>query len=174
MTARALGAELSTIATSGQGAYRNYGGDMMNTMPMVYDRTLTNAATPAWDFRVAPQAVVINLGTNDISNNKGDPGMPFRDAYLGLVQTVRMKYPQALIVCIIGPLLSGAELDAIRGHLTAVVSARRTAGDTKIELFDQIAAQTSDKAACQYHPNVAENQLMADLLTAELRTRLTW
>ena len=167
-------AELSTIATSGQGAYRNYGGDMTNTMPMVYGRTLTNAATPAWDFRVAPQAVVINLGTNDISNGKGDPGTPFRDAYLGLVQNIRTKYPQALIVCLIGPLLSGSELDTIRGHISAVVASRRTAGDTNIEFFDQITAQTSDKAACQYHPNPAENQLIADQLAAELRTRLHW
>jgi lysophospholipase L1-like esterase len=135
---------------------------------------LTNTATPAWDFRTVPQAVLINLGTNDISNNKGDPGTPFRDAYLGLVQTVRMKYPQALIVCLIGPLLSGADLDTIRGHLSAVVSTRRAAGDTNIEFFDQIAAQTSDKAACQYHPNPAENQIMADQLAAELRTRLAW
>ena len=29
---------------------------------------------PLWDFRAQPQAVIINLGTNDISNNKGDPG----------------------------------------------------------------------------------------------------
>jgi len=174
VAARSLGAELSTIATSGQGAYRNYGGDMMNTMPMVYGRTLTGSAAPAWDFSVAPQAVVINLGTNDISNGKGDPGMPFRDAYLGLTQAIRMKYPNALIVCIIGPLLSGSDLDTIRGHLTAVVSARQAAGDTNIEFFDKIQAQTSDKAACQYHPNPAENQIMADLLAGELKTRLHW
>jgi len=174
VAARSLGAELSTIATSGQGAYRNYGGDMMNTMPMVYGRTLTGSATPAWDFSVAPQAVVINLGTNDISNGKGDPGMPFRDAYLGLTQTVRMKYPDALIVCIIGPLLSGSDLDTIRGHISAVVSARQAAGDKNIEFFDKIQPQTSDKAACQYHPNPAENQIMADLLAGELKTRLHW
>jgi endoglucanase len=174
VAARALGAELSTIATSGQGAYRNYGGDMTNTMPMVYGRTLQNTATPAWDFRVVPQAVVINLGTNDISNSKGDPGTPFRDAYLGLVQTVRMKYPQALIVCIIGPLLSGTDLDTIRGHIKAVVDMRHAANDMNIELFDKIAAQTMDKAACQYHPNPAENQIMADQLAGELRARLGW
>ena len=174
VAARALGAELSTIATSGQGAYRNYGGDMTNTMPMVYGRTLTGSATPAWDFSVAPQAVVINLGTNDISNGKGDPGTPFRDAYLGLTQTIRARYPNALIVCIIGPLLSGSDLDTIRGHISDVVSARKAAGDTNIEFFDQIQPQTSDKAACQYHPNPAENQIMADLLAAELKARLHW
>jgi len=172
--ARALGADLSTIAVSGQGAYRNYGGDMTNTLPMIYTRALTNDATPAWDFRTQPQVVIINLGTNDISNGKGDPGTPFRTAYTGLVQTVRSKYLAALIICTNGPLLSGTDLTTILGHIKAVVDARKAAGDTNIEAFDQIATQTSDKAACQYHPNPAENQLMANQLVAEIKARLGW
>jgi hypothetical protein len=37
-----------------------------------------------------------------------------------------------------------------------------------------ISTQTSDKAACAYHPNPAENQIMAGLLVTELRARLGW
>jgi len=174
VAARALGAEVNTIAISGQGAYRNYGGDMTNTLPMVYTRALTNDATPLWDFRTQAQAVIVNLGTNDISNNKGDPGTPFVTAYTGLLQTVRSKYPGALIVCIIGPLLSGTDLSTIQAHIKAAVDARVAAGDRNIEAFNGIAPQTSDKAACQYHPNTAENQIMADQLAAELRSKLGW
>jgi lysophospholipase L1-like esterase len=174
VAARALRAEINTIAMSGQGAYRNYGGDMTNTLPMVYTRALTNDTTPLWDFGPQAQAVIVNLGTNDISNSKGDPGTPFRTAYTGLLQTVRSKYPGALIVCIIGPLLSGTDLTTIQGHIRAAVDARASAGDGNVEFFDQIAPQTSDKAACQYHPNVAENQIMADQIAAELRARLRW
>jgi lysophospholipase L1-like esterase len=174
VAARTLGADLSTIAMSGQGVYRNYGGDMMNTLPMVYGRALTNDATPSWDFRTQPQAVVINLGTNDISNNKGDPGQPFLQAYVGLTQTVRTRYPSALIVCIIGPLLSGTDLATIRGYITTAVAMRRAAGDTNIEFFDMLSPQTTDKAACAFHPNPAENQLVAALLVTELRARLGW
>jgi lysophospholipase L1-like esterase len=141
---------------------------------MVYTRALTNDATPAWDFRTQAQAVIVNLGTNDISNNKGDPGTPFETAYTGLLASVRAKYPGALIVCIIGPLLGGTDLSTIQGHIRASVNARIAAGDAKVEFFDQIAAQTSDKAACQYHPNPAENQIMADQIAAELRARLGW
>ena len=174
VAARALGAEVNTIAMSGQGAYRNYGGDMNNTLPMVYTRALTNDAAPIWDFRTQAQAVIVNLGTNDISNNKGDPGTPFETAYSGLLQTVRSKYPGALIVCIIGPLLSGTDLSTIQGHIKTVVNARIAAGDRNVEFFDKIAPQTSDKAACQYHPNTAENQIMADQLVSELRAKLGW
>jgi lysophospholipase L1-like esterase len=159
---------------SGQGAYRNYGGDMNNTLPMVYTRALTNDATPVWDFRTQAQAVIVNLGTNDISNNKGDPGTPFVTAYTGLLQTVRSKYPDALIVCIIGPLLSGTDLSTMQAHIKAAVDARVAAGDRNIEAFNKIAAQTSDKAACQYHPNPAENQIMADQIVTELRAKLGW
>jgi lysophospholipase L1-like esterase len=171
---RALGAEVSTIAVSGIGVIRNYGGDTTNTMPMLYARTLTNLASPAWDFHIEPQAVVINLGTNDISNNKGDPGQPFTDAYVALLQTVRTNYPDAFIMGIIGPLLTGSDLATIQGHVRDAVAARNAAGDARVEFFDQIAAQSSDKFACQYHPNMAENKIMGDQLTAELQAKLGW
>jgi len=117
--------------------------------------------------------VVINLGTNDISNNKGDPP-GFEAAYGGLLQTIRGRYPNAYILCIIGPLLSGTDLTTIQGHIRAAVAARNAAGDARVSFFDQIAAQTSDKFACQYHPNVAENMLMGMQLATELAARLGW
>jgi lysophospholipase L1-like esterase len=171
---RALGAEVSTIAASGRGIVRNYAGDTTGTMPMLYPRTVTNAASPTWDFQVEPQAVVINLGTNDISNNKGDPGTAFRDTYRTLLETIRHEYPHTYIICIIAPLLNGGDLATISGHIKAAVDARTAAGDSKVELFNQIPAQTSDKYACQYHPNIAENMIMADLLVGELKAKLGW
>jgi len=172
--ARALGAEVSTIGASGRGIYRNYGGDMTDTMPKVYDRILTGSATPAWPFQIQPQAVVINLGTNDISNNKGDPGTPFRDAYTGLLQNVRSKNPGAYIICTNGPLLSGTELSTIQGHIRAVVQARNAAGDARVSYFEGIPPQASDKNACQYHPNAAEQEIVGNLLATEIRAKLGW
>jgi lysophospholipase L1-like esterase len=174
IAARALNAEVSTIAASGRGVIRNYAGDTAGTMPMLYPRVVTNAATPEWDFQFEPQAVVINLGTNDISNSKGDPGDPFRDTYAALLATVRAAYPHTYIICIIAPLLNGGDLTTIGGHIKAAVEARHAAGDANVEFFDSIPAQTSDKYACQYHPNVAENMLMADMLAGELRAKLGW
>jgi len=174
IAARALGAEVSTIAASGRGIIRNYGGDTGDTMPMIYERTITNLAGRNWDFHVEPQVVVINLGTNDISNGKGDPGTAFRDTYAALLATIRAYYPHTFIVCIIAPLLNGGDLATISGHIQAAVDARKAAGDANVEFFNQIPAQTQDKYACQYHPNIAENQLMADLLVGELKAKLGW
>ena len=44
LAGRALGAEVSTIAASGRGVVRNYGGDTSGTMPMLYPRAVTNVA----------------------------------------------------------------------------------------------------------------------------------
>jgi hypothetical protein len=165
---------VSLIAASGRGVLRNYGGETTDTMPMLYPRTVANDAAGTWDFRIQPQAVVINLGTNDISNGKGDPGMAFRNLYVELLQTVRTRYPTAYIIGIIGPLLGGGELTTIKGHIRAAVDARTAAGDTRVSFFDRIEPQTSDKAACQYHPNVAEQQLVGDLVAGELRAKLGW
>ena len=171
---RALGAEVSTVAASGRGIVRNYDPtDTGPRMPMLYARAVANATTPAWDFHVEPQVVVINLGTNDISNGKGDPGTPFRDTYVTLLQTIRAYYPHTFIICTIAPLLNGSDLSTIRGHIQTAVQARKDAGDSNVESFD-IPAQTSDKYACQYHPNVAENMMMADMLVSEIKTRVGW
>jgi lysophospholipase L1-like esterase len=173
VAARALGAEVSTIAASGRGVVRNYGGDATGTMPMLYPLTLANHGT-LWDFHIEPQAVVINLGTNDISNNKGDPGQAFQDTYLGLIQTVRGKYPHAYIVCIIGPLLSGTDLQTIEGYIQGAVDAANAAGDPRVEFFDQISPQPTTAAACQYHPNDAEQTVVGNQLAAELKAKLGW
>ena len=62
----------------------------------------------------------------------------------------------------------------MQAHILASVNARIAAGDHDVEFFDQIATQTSDKEACQYHPDPAENQIMANQIVAELRARLGW
>ncbi|HVV48662.1 MAG TPA: GDSL-type esterase/lipase family protein, partial [Polyangia bacterium] len=174
VAARALGAEVSTICASGRGVVRNYGGDTAGTLPMLYPLTMANDATPAWGFQIEPDAVVVNLGTNDISNNKGDPGTAFEQAYEGLLATVRGRYPHAYIVAIIGPLLSGGDLTTIEGHIQNAVAARNTAGDARVEFFDQIQPQSTSAAACQYHPNATEQTLMGNQVAGELRARLGW
>jgi lysophospholipase L1-like esterase len=175
VAARALGAEVSTIAASGRGVVRNYDvGDTAGTMPILYPLTLANDGSPLWDFHIEPDAVVINLGTNDISNNKGDPGQAFQDTYQALIQTVRAKYPHAYIVCIIGPLLSGGDRQTIEGYIQGAVDAVNAAGDARVEFFDQIAPQATAMAACQYHPNVAEQATIGNQLATELRSKLGW
>jgi hypothetical protein len=38
----------------------------------------------------------------------------------------------------------------------------------------EFSAQTPDQYGCDYHPNVAKQQLMGEALAALLKTRLGW
>jgi lysophospholipase L1-like esterase len=173
VAARALGAEVSTIAASGRGVVRNYAGDRLGTMPALHDRVLANAAAPLWGFATQPQAVVVNLGTNDVNGGKGDPGARFRDVYRTFLETIRARYADAHVTCLIAPLLDAGELRIIQPHIRAAIAARVQAGDARVELLD-MPPQTPDKRGCSSHPNVAQHQLMADALVAWLKARLGW
>jgi lysophospholipase L1-like esterase len=168
---RALGAEVSTVAISGRGAYRNADGTTAGTMPKLFDRILAGSAAPAWDFRVTPQAVVINLGKNDLA--LGDPGVVFRDTYLAFTRTLRARYPKAFIVCTTGPNLGEPAHTQQRGYVSAAVATRHTEGDDAIELLDW-PEQVAGQIGCDAHPNAAKHALMAEQLVTLLRGKLQW
>ena len=176
VTARSLNAELHAIAWSGIGMYRNYNvsGASADAMPAVYARILASQSASTWDFsKWQPQAVVINLGTNDASTN-GDPGAPYETAYLGFVRALRQKYAAAHIVLTIGPMLDGANLTAIRGHLQNVIATRSNEGDANLSYLEFPVQQQADGYGCDWHPSAATNAKMATLLTAHLKAHLGW
>jgi lysophospholipase L1-like esterase len=176
LTARQFGADLHTVAWSGIGMYRNYGvsGASTDAMPSVYARTLASQSGSVWDFSVwQPHVVVINLGTNDVSTNT-DPGTPYETAYLGFVRSLRQKYPNAFFLLTIGPMLDGANLAAIKGHLQNIISTRSSEGDTKMSFLEFPVQLAADGYGCDWHPSPATNAKMATLLAAELKTRLGW
>jgi lysophospholipase L1-like esterase len=176
VAARALGADMHAIVWSGIGMYRNYGvsGASSDAMPAVYARTLPNVTGSAWDFSSwQPHAVIINLGTNDASTN-GDPGTPFRNAYLAFVRNLRQRYPNTFFVLTIGPMLDGANLTAIKGHLQAVIQTRASEGDTRMSFLEFPVQTGADGYGCDWHPSVATDAKMANLLVNELKTRLGW
>lgn len=170
VAARALDAEVSTLARSGFGMVRGYGQNM-NVMPPLFDDTLAGSNNPLWDFAHEPQAVIINLGTNDW--NGGDPGTAYEKAYIDFVAEVRDRYPDAWILLTVGSSLEpeGARQCLVRlGH---IVAARMQAGDDKIDSFD-IGLQDASMTGCGWHPNAAEHARMGMVLADELRRRLGW
>jgi lysophospholipase L1-like esterase len=172
IAARALDAELTTVAWSGKGVVNNYDTDTNDPMPALYKRTLPDDANSRWDFSAKPHAVVINLGTNDFSTD-GDPTTEtFRDGYVDLVGQVREGAPDAFIVCTVGNMLTGADLDAARAGIHAAVDALRAAGDEKIAAWDMEVP--NDDPGCDWHPKVATHELMAAALVAELKQQLKW
>jgi lysophospholipase L1-like esterase len=165
VAARAVNAELSTVAWSGLGMYRNYNdvGPSAKPLPYYYDDALPSVPTP-WDFtRFVPDVVVINLGTND-SSTHGDPGQPFIDAYVAFIHHLRSKYPNAWIVCL-------DATTAVTNDIKQVVSTFTGAGDTKVEAF---ALTGQNGSGCDGHPNVASDALMGASLATELKRVMGW
>ena len=175
IAARALGAELHTIAWSGKGVVCNYGDDAQsctNPLPVYYDRVLPENANSRWDFAMyQPDAVIINLGTNDFSTNQDPSEAEFTNAYRALLLRVRGKYPKALILCTNGPLLYGADLDNVRRFIAKAIA---DTGDGNMTTFDIPSQSASDGLGCSYHPSLKTHQKMADRLTAALKDELGW
>jgi len=164
VAARAVGADVVTIAWSGIGVYRNYDGSMTDTMPMRYPFAIPNDGT-AWDFSLyQPDVVVINLGTNDFGS--GDPGTPYETAYAGFVQAIRAKYAKAYFILI--DMYGGNRLTRIND----VVAALKTAGESKVESLSVSSAQNS--LGCNQHPNVAGQAAMGAVLAARLTSLMGW
>ena len=170
VAARALDAEVSTLARSGFGMVRGYGQNM-NVMPPLFDDTLAGSNSPAWDFERQPQAVVINLGTNDW--NGGDPGTSYETAYIRFVTEVRRRYPEAWILLTVGSSLEPSGARQCGTRLGNVVEARMEAGDDKIDSFD-IGLQDSSMTGCGWHPSAAEHMRMGMVLVKELQDHLDW
>lgn len=170
VAARAVGAELQTVAWSGKGLVNNYGDDTFEPMPMIYDRTVASEQA-SWDFSWQPDVVVINLGTNDFSTD-GDPGEgQFVPAYVGFLAHLRDVYPDALLLPI-SPSLGGDELTMVEGYIQSAIDMRAAAGDTNIAT----ANINTDPIGwgCDYHPSVATHAVMGELLADELAMQLGW
>lgn len=167
IAARALDAELTTIAWSGKGIVYNYDTDVVEPMPALYGRTLPQDPGSTYDFASVPNVVVINLGTNDFST-EGDPTTElFGGEYTKLLERVRGAYPDAFILCTVGPLLSGADLSAARAGIAAGVAAFEAAGGSNVRAWEMNVAN-GNPPGCDYHPNLATHQAMADALIPEL------
>ena len=171
VAARALGADASIVAMSGWGVYRSRTGDMNDVLPKVYTRALGTSASPAWDFRTKPQAVIINLGTNDF--NPGDPGSAYTMALGAFVDTVRGRYPDTWIFCAVGTMYSTAQHAKALSYAQSVVGSRGGDGG-KVGAVDLGSQDALQGTGCDWHPSAAEDQRMADVLVPVIKQKLGW
>ncbi len=172
IAARALDADHTTIAWSGKTIY-----EMFEYFP----RTLPAQPDSLWDFASAPQpqAVVINVGTNNFMNV--DPGEArFVQRYIELVMRVRKEYPKAFIVCALGSMLSNVypegrnALTQARKYMKAAVAKMKASGETNLEMLEFPEQNHADGLGCGFHPSLKTHRLMADRLAAFLKERLSW
>lgn len=164
--ARELGAEARIMAWSGKGVLQNYPGDDGPRMPTLWTRAIPTEANSAWDFaRWIPEAVVVNLGSNDFSSAVDEAA--FIDAYAGLLADVRAKYPDAPIFCVGGAFLS----DQISTNVDAAVA---KLGDPKVKRIELPGRDEAEGYGCDYHPSLSTQAKVGEALAALLRTELGW
>jgi len=175
LTARGLGADLYTIASSGRGVSVNIDGTTTGTLPAIYGLALPYGAsglwTSAWDFSSwTPDAVVIDLGTNDFLF-AGDPGQAFVTDYVAFVRRIRQDYPSAYILCTDGPMLAGTQYTQAQTYIQSVVS---TVNDPKVAYLAFPTQLASNGEGCDNHPSATTHQLMATQLATALKAALGW
>lgn len=181
LTASALGADASYVAFSGRGVVRNYDGSTTGLVPALYRQTLPEPASADWDFgRFPPDAVVINLGTNDFARGP-PPEAEFVEAYRALVTFIRARHPLAHVVVTLGPMLTdnyaqGAKAKTLcRTWLSGLVSTLRAAGDTRVHFLEfPEQDEVTDGLGCDYHPSAKKHRAMATQLTDALEAALAW
>jgi lysophospholipase L1-like esterase len=175
--ARALGAQYIGQAWSGKGILRNGDeADVELILPNVYDRVIPSEPSSPKIPQLPVDVVVLNLGTNDFA-----PGNPGKAAMVGAfdstLDTLRERYPKALIVLMLGPMLSDEpHLKArtlMRTWLTEIRDARHAAGDANVELFEAWT-DPAEGVGCAYHPNVKTHARIGAELTALVKQRFGW
>ena len=178
-TANALNAEAVVEAYQGKGVLLNHDPADRDAMPVIYPRIVPDLPSPTWspsDWR--PQAIVIDLGTNDFTD--GDPGEGFVTAMEGLVGTIRAEYPDALIVLALGPMLGDdypvgqQQLSTARGYLQTVVADEAGQGDARVAMIEFPEQDGSLGYGCDWHPSRQTQAAMAQQLGAFLSSKLGW
>jgi len=175
LAANALHADFTDIAWSGRKMWPD------NTIPSIYDLTLPDDPTSTWAFTdPAPQAVVINLATNDFGRAVPDE-QGWTSAYSAFIHHVRTHYPSARVYLAIGTMMSddyppGAQhLTILRRYLTKVLAKRVAAGDKNCAILDfGVQDGAHDGLGSDYHPNLKTHAKMAAKLEDALHRDLGW
>jgi Carbohydrate esterase 2 N-terminal/GDSL-like Lipase/Acylhydrolase family len=177
ITARHFDAEFHNTSRSGIGIMVSW--DPL-IMPELYDRLDATDAESKWDFsKYTPDVVVINLFQNDSWITKLPENSQFKarfgtkaptddqiiKAYKDFVKTIRSKYPKAQIICALG------NMDATKQ------------GSPWPDYIEKAVAQIGDKSIYTHffpykntngHPNIHEQQTMADDLIAFIDHHIKW
>lgn len=172
---RRLDADYRIVAFSGRGVVRNYGGSSPGQpLPALYPRLIPGQAAPTVDpadpWR--PELIVIGLGTNDFSTPVA-PGeawpdeaalhADYRQAYAGFIRDLARRQPQARFL-----LIAGDSFAADVEYVAKTVDAETPSLATPVRITGM------DLGACDWHPSIADQKMMADRLEAAARTLPTF
>lgn len=168
--AKAFNADFNLISWSTIGVYSSdskEGAEKPNDgwiMPMLYDYTdigienvLGISEHINWDFSsFVPDAVFVNLGTNDMSFTKGIPERvnAFKEAYKKFILHILEKNPTSEIFCVLG--MMGGEL------YPAIEEAAAEINDKKVHALALDGQLEADGIGSEKHPNFVTHKKAAE------------
>ena len=178
LTARHFNAECNYTVRSGIGIMVSW---FPVIMPELYDRLDPNDPNSKWDFsRYTPEVVVINLLQNDswIVNMPKSEEYKYRfknqpkpdetkivESYAKFVQSIRDKYKNAQIICMMGNMDITKKASVWPGYVQKAVASMK---DPFIYTFFVPYKNTPG------HPKVKEQQAMADSLIQFIERNIKW
>lgn len=174
LVAEDLNADVSMVAYSGRGVVRNYGDKNRTSpdpMPSLYNRTCCYDSTGKWDFTGwAPQAVIINLGTNDFSTQPFPDKTVFQDAYIRLIRRIQGYYAGVKVFCVCGPMIG----EPCLGYIREVVTQLKNGGEEAAFIEVKSSLMTAADWGCDWHPNVKGQRKIAGVITPVIREAMGW
>lgn len=186
LTARALGAEEHAICWSGKGVYRNNDNSTTSTMPKLWEQATPVGTITPWNHGDwTPDAVVIDLGTNDFALAPEPDSAAFASAFLAFLLRIREVHPKARLVLLDGPMLSDyyplyedgnpvPSLTLIRAHMRALAKSMIDRGQTGITTLSLTPQVASVGYGADWHPNRKQHAINAKQLTSHLQKVLGW
>lgn len=157
MTGQILDADIRTIAYSGQGVYRNCGGEEGYRMKRIFDMTVR--VMDGYDHSLwTPDVAILNCGTNDEPGGT-DADTMYKEAG-ALIDRVREVYPNAKIVWIYG--MMNEKFHPVFEKLAGDKNAQ---GDKNIYYLplEKITDKDDEKGAVG-HPNVNASERVSKKL----------
>ena len=201
MVSRTLNADYHIISQGGWGVYCGWDNDVRHNIPSVYEKVSGLSTGPVnesmgtqedYDFDAwQPDAIVVNLGTNDESafnqppftnpdNNityfqrRNEDGTHNREDILNVEKAVidflhmlRKHNPKAHIVWVYGML----GYDLTLGLVEAINVYRAETDDHNVG-FINLPNTTEDKLGAHMHPGVASHEISAGVLSNYLKEKI--
>ncbi len=174
LTAKHYGADYQINAISGRGIVRSYNGAPVDPLPVVYPYVLFDLKQAAVaDKTWQPQIIVVALGTNDFSTplHAGEPWKTredlrtdFEHTYVRFIQQIRAGNPGAFFILAANDQADGE----IQAEVQKVIEQLRATGEKRV---DFMAFNGLQLTGCDWHPSLADHDLMAALLRQFLDVR---
>ncbi|KAF2077017.1 hypothetical protein CYY_001649 [Polysphondylium violaceum] len=169
LISKELEAQLYVEAWSGKGVLKNSGSTIIpsnQTLPELYPLTIPTESTDYWNFEdFSPDAIVINLGTNDYNSQPIPSKHYFESSYIDFIKFIKSKYannPSFFLVC--GPMIGDPCCEYVQNVADAV-------GAVYIDMQNILEP---NEYGCNSHPNVAGHAKMASIALPIIQKNLAW